>query len=110
MIKKSASTMQQNGWRYVPTNLEDSNVTKFMTPVQVQAKAAQLEHDKTVDTLIRRLVNEDHIREINEYDVRKKTVTWGLKRAQNESIVMQFLTGKAHLSCARNPGSLFDPF
>lgn len=48
-----------------------------------------MEHDKTVDTLIRRLVQADHISEINQYDVRKKAVVWGLKRAQNESVLMQ---------------------
>ena len=54
----------------------------------MQAKANKLEHNKTVDQLIRHLVNEDHVQEKNELDIRKKTIVWGLKRAQNESIIM----------------------
>ena len=60
-----------------------------MTVSEVQTRAAKLEHDKTVDTLIRRFVNEDHDLEKNEFDVRKKTVIWGLKRAANESLLLQ---------------------
>lgn len=59
-----------------------------MTVSEVQSKAAKMEHDKTVDTLIRRFMNEDHDLEKNEFDVRKNTVIWGLKRAANESLLL----------------------
>ena len=77
-LKKSASALNQNGWRFIPENLEDPALSKYMTPQQLHAKAAQMEHDKAVDALVRRIVNEDHIADINEFDIRKKVVVWGL--------------------------------
>lgn len=88
-LKKSASTLEQNGWRFNKINVDDPGLTKYMTPQQVMAKASKLEHDKAVDHIVRELLYDDHAQEINEFDIRKKTVVWGLQRAQNETLLLQ---------------------
>lgn len=51
--------------------------------------ADKIQHEKDVDTIVRAQLFNDHIAEINEFDVRQRTVKWGVAKSQRETNLLQ---------------------